>query len=176
MNYEQSKTFSDLCQANIRFLNGELDRSPWNYGPICTETYPILNELIEMNQRGLLTTDSQPGCQIKNYLGRDYLQNAYVTFICRVDKAYHIISHLKGYLGYTDRDVCIDANLGHYLTNEPLDYPIIHTPRWDAQVQDLYRHHLWETLKPEYTNVCIFDPVPVRNELFSDLKNLASFR
>lgn len=176
MNFEKSQNFSELCQANIRFLKSELDRSPYHLGPICPETYSILDDLIEINQNGLLTTNSQPGCQIKDYLGRDYQQNAYITFICRIEKAYYILGHLEEYLGYTDRDTCIHALLGHYPTCDTLelDFPIIHTPKWDFPILDLYRHHLWKDLRTDYTSVCIFDPLPIRNKLFSDLKNFVS--
>jgi hypothetical protein len=174
MDFEKSQNFADLCQANIRFLNGELDTSPYHLGPINSETYPILDDIIELNKRGLLTTNSQPGCQIIDYLGKDYQQNAYITFICRVDMAYYILSHLEGYLGYTDRDDPIHAQLGHHPTcdNHDLEFSIIHTSIWEVPISDLYHHHLWKELKTEYTGVCIFDPILTRNELFSDLKNL----
>lgn len=165
MDFDTCRNFADLCTSNLRFLRGELTTTPYHLGPINSETYAILDDLIILNENGLMTTNSQPGIETVDYLGRDLRQNAYIIFICRTETAYQILAQTH-YLGYTDRDAWT-----HYTLN---NHGTTHTPHWDLPLPDLYQHKLWKDLTIDYTTVCLFDPTPVRNTLFTDLKNLVT--
>lgn len=56
----QPSTLRDITHLFVRFLNGKLDRLPWSEGGISAEAEIIKADLTELNQRGLLTINSQP--------------------------------------------------------------------------------------------------------------------
>ena len=77
--WSEVRTFEELCEVNIRFLRGELPESPCHFGPPDPETSEIREALIELNRRGFLTTDSQPGILSSPH----ERQRAYVTGLAR---------------------------------------------------------------------------------------------
>jgi len=54
------KLFSDLISTNISFLKGEIYATPYALGPISQETLPLLQDLIEINKFGFISTGGQP--------------------------------------------------------------------------------------------------------------------
>ncbi|OAX80068.1 hypothetical protein ACJ72_05609 [Emergomyces africanus] len=56
----EPKSLKDLSDIFIRFLNGNLDRLPWSEGPVTEETEVIKSDLLNLNERGFLTINSQP--------------------------------------------------------------------------------------------------------------------
>ncbi|CAL5869707.1 uncharacterized protein PFLUO_LOCUS3937 [Penicillium psychrofluorescens] len=56
----QPKSFKDLSDILIRFLEGKLDRLPWSDSPITAEANAIKDKLLALNSRGFLTINSQP--------------------------------------------------------------------------------------------------------------------
>jgi methylenetetrahydrofolate reductase (NADPH) len=56
----QPKSFKDLSDILIRFLEGKLDRLPWSDSPITAEANAIKDKLLALNRRGFLTINSQP--------------------------------------------------------------------------------------------------------------------
>jgi hypothetical protein len=58
--YSKVKTWQDLCDTNIDFLQGKQDETFYHLGPTNEETDSILNELIQLNSNGFFTTNSQP--------------------------------------------------------------------------------------------------------------------
>ncbi|KAJ5604618.1 Methylenetetrahydrofolate reductase 1 [Penicillium lagena] len=56
----QPKSFKDLSDILIRFLEGKLDRLPWSDSPITAEANAIKDKLLSLNRRGFLTINSQP--------------------------------------------------------------------------------------------------------------------
>ncbi|KMU73725.1 methylenetetrahydrofolate reductase 2 [Coccidioides immitis RMSCC 3703] len=56
----EPKSIKDLSAIFIRFLEGGLDRLPWSESPITEETDDIKHDLIDLNNRGFLTINSQP--------------------------------------------------------------------------------------------------------------------
>ncbi len=53
-------TLREISDLFVRFLNGKLDRLPWSEGGISAEAESIKDDLIKLNQHGLLTINSQP--------------------------------------------------------------------------------------------------------------------
>jgi methylenetetrahydrofolate reductase (NADPH) len=56
----QPTSLREITDLFVRFINGELSRLPWSEGGISAEAESIKGELIALNQRGLLTINSQP--------------------------------------------------------------------------------------------------------------------
>jgi methylenetetrahydrofolate reductase (NADPH) len=56
----QPTSLRDVTDLFVRFVNGKLSRLPWSEGGISAEAESIKSDLIELNQRGLLTINSQP--------------------------------------------------------------------------------------------------------------------
>lgn len=74
MTWEDAVTFQDLVTVNIRFVQGELLRSPTYGGPVGSETGEIVEALVILNQRGLLTTGSQPAVSDGHYQQRAWVE------------------------------------------------------------------------------------------------------
>jgi methylenetetrahydrofolate reductase (NADPH) len=56
----EPKNISDIAAVFVRYLEEEIDSLPWSEAPISNEAAVIKKELISLNQRGLLTINSQP--------------------------------------------------------------------------------------------------------------------
>lgn len=56
----EPKSLRQLSDIFIRFLEGKLDRLPWSEAPISEEAEIIKKDLVDLNQRGFLTINSQP--------------------------------------------------------------------------------------------------------------------
>lgn len=69
--WEQAKTFEEAQYLMLCFLslkNGpfapkdpSMIQNPWHSGPVETETIPLLDKLREINRRGFVTVEGQPG-------------------------------------------------------------------------------------------------------------------
>jgi methylenetetrahydrofolate reductase (NADPH) len=56
----QPKSLSDLSALVISYLNGQINSLPWSDTPITSEIDSIKDQLIQLNQQGILTINSQP--------------------------------------------------------------------------------------------------------------------
>ena len=56
----QPTSLRHIIDLFVRFVNGKLSRLPWSEGGISAEAESIKRHLINLNQRGLLTINSQP--------------------------------------------------------------------------------------------------------------------
>ncbi|KYK59564.1 methylenetetrahydrofolate reductase 1 [Drechmeria coniospora] len=54
------KKLRDIADTFVRYLNQEIDSLPWSESPLTGEADAIRRDLIALNQRGLLTINSQP--------------------------------------------------------------------------------------------------------------------
>ena len=71
------KSIQEIIDYNIMFLQNQKDTGFGHYGPVCEETALIQDFLIQMNQKGLITSCSQPGI-----ISQDYKQRSFVEFLC----------------------------------------------------------------------------------------------
>lgn len=53
-------SFTELIQYNLKFLNGELDKTFYHDGPFDPETLPLLDKLKSINSLGFFTIAGQP--------------------------------------------------------------------------------------------------------------------
>jgi hypothetical protein len=71
--YEPITTFEELLETNIAFLQGEIGLTPYHLGPIASETQLILGNLIELNRKGFLSLEGQPGlCQYGEWIEKTW--------------------------------------------------------------------------------------------------------
>lgn len=50
----------DVANLFVRYMQGKLDSLPWSESPITSEADIIKDDLVKLNERGLLTVNSQP--------------------------------------------------------------------------------------------------------------------
>ena len=55
------KTFAELQDAMIKFLNGIYSEQPWYSDSVSRETVPMLANLKRINELGFVTMNGQPG-------------------------------------------------------------------------------------------------------------------
>lgn len=75
------EAFRNLQHENLRYLNGEEDKSPSHYGPLNHETALIsasLMRLCSMKEPMVVTTSSQPSKRSKKWCQRAYV----IGFLC----------------------------------------------------------------------------------------------
>ncbi|KAF2091434.1 methylenetetrahydrofolate reduct [Saccharata proteae CBS 121410] len=54
------KSLKDIADLFVRYMEGKLETLPWSEAPISTEANVLKPDLVNLNQRGLLTVNSQP--------------------------------------------------------------------------------------------------------------------
>lgn len=54
------KSVQDIANLFVRYIEGNLDSLPWSEQPITSEANVLKDNLVALNQRGLLTINSQP--------------------------------------------------------------------------------------------------------------------
>ncbi|KAJ4425100.1 methylenetetrahydrofolate reductase (NAD(P)H) met13 [Gnomoniopsis sp. IMI 355080] len=125
----EPKSFKDVSDVFIKYLNRELDALPWSEAPLTGEASEILEDLIDLNSRGLMTINSQPavngvksnhpvhGWGPKN--GFVY-QKAYVELFVSPDVYPELISLIEKHEDLTYYAVTKD---GKFTTNTPSDGP-----------------------------------------------------
>lgn len=87
--YLKVKTWQDLCDTNIDFLQGKQNETFYHGAPIDGETNLILDKLIQLNSNGFFTNNSQP------YVNKpDYKQISYLEFNLPYEIAYKLLPEL----------------------------------------------------------------------------------
>ncbi|KAI1399485.1 methylenetetrahydrofolate reduct [Hypoxylon fuscum] len=56
----EPKSVQDIASLFVRYIQRELPSLPWSEAPLTSESDSITDDLIKLNQRGLLTINSQP--------------------------------------------------------------------------------------------------------------------
>lgn len=56
----EPKSVKDVSAVFLKYLNKELDALPWSEAPLSGEADEIMDDLIDLNSRGLITINSQP--------------------------------------------------------------------------------------------------------------------
>lgn len=93
--FSKVKTYKDLLDANVAFLEGKLETTPYHYGPVDEETKPLLEDLIKLHSYGFFSVASQPSKKDKE----EY-----------VDKTWYIHGEKQGNWWYTSEQIpCIEG-------------------------------------------------------------------
>jgi len=84
--YSNVKNWQDLCDTNVKFLQGLFGETFYHLGPVNSESGEFIDELIELNKKGFYTTNSQP------YINEpDNKQISYLEFYCQINFAYKLL-------------------------------------------------------------------------------------
>ncbi len=54
------KSYNDLTNANVAFLEGRMNETPYHGGPLDPETAPLVPRLVQLNKLGFVSTNGQP--------------------------------------------------------------------------------------------------------------------
>jgi len=112
---KDTNTMEDLQQNMVRFLNGELDQSPWHLSPIMPETVPIMKDVRALNELGFVTIEGQPGTfkfPVRHYETNEILVDEYT--------GYKYLEYQHGYsVGFLDSRKFDISGLLKELDNTP---------------------------------------------------------
>lgn len=89
--WRRAATLEEMGALVVRWLEGRDRVLPWHVGPPDPETAEIRGQLRVLNQRALVTTDSQPG--LVNVRG---MQRAWVRLLAYPDAARHLVMSAEG--------------------------------------------------------------------------------
>jgi hypothetical protein len=67
--WEKSESFRNLQENMVLFLQGKCDENPWHGAPVDPETIPLLETLREINIKGFITVEGQPGTILDKKIG-----------------------------------------------------------------------------------------------------------
>jgi len=121
------KTFEDLIEYNLKFLNGEIKETFYHCGPVDEETIPLLDNLKKINRFGFLSINGQPGL-LEYDIYSDYVSNYVDTEQKSWIEGYMIfgLNSIKLELFLSKNpDIyynCCVYPLGTYNTNLPSEY------------------------------------------------------
>ena len=83
--YDLVRTFKDLIDTNVAFLQGKIKETPYQLAPPDKETTPLLGKLIRINLNGFFSTEGQPpNCEYGKFIDEqewfhDWEQKSYIT-------------------------------------------------------------------------------------------------
>ncbi|MGF1661255.1 MAG: hypothetical protein ACFCVG_02075 [Kineosporiaceae bacterium] len=84
-----------IAATTLQWLRGERSGTPWNLGPPDPETWPLVEDLIRINEAGLATLSSQPGMR-GEFHGLHVEQRAYVDGVADFPLARMIVDVAAG--------------------------------------------------------------------------------
>ena len=85
--YSSVEDWNDLIETNLLFLSGEIEETFYHGGKLNSETTYFLNDIIELNKKGLFTYTSQPYVYNK--------QRSYLSFHCERKLIKKLLNKLK---------------------------------------------------------------------------------
>jgi hypothetical protein len=59
-SFETARTYQDVVDANVAFVVGDLQETPYHHGPLDEESEPLRDDLVAINAAGAVTVNSQP--------------------------------------------------------------------------------------------------------------------
>ena len=174
--YREATTFKNLVCLNIAFLKGILNGTPYHHGPIDDETIPLLSQLIQLNKKGFLSTNGQPGIISDFTVDGVYYQENQKSYISGYihkslsDKLQWFIQEKPFYMVIIEnKNKVYDSvpvykyNLTRYINledpNEPYDD---HTNVWRNKYgafTDFKRYNVNSLLKEDYVFVEVYSTV-----------------
>ena len=111
--YYSAKTYQDLCDINVKFLQGVYDHTAYHGAPVNSETIPLLGDLCRLNALGMHTFSGQPATstftetpckavychQQRSYL-EGFIKNKYTSSLKEIldncDDVYYFIQYPDG--------------------------------------------------------------------------------
>ncbi|KAF0972089.1 hypothetical protein FDP41_009785 [Naegleria fowleri] len=179
--YQQSTSFAGLISLNIDFMNGKIE-TPYTDG-LQSETSPLIESLIAINQLGLLTTNSGTGNTGRAYLiglveGENNAERLEVLLNQTDLIAFKLPCNTAGYLPNSDDDVKSEQQADlvkipiSFKTDQEIGETIVNRYvtcfNWFTLLQPCINSTLYESLANHCYNFYIIDPVSKRSALAQD--------
>jgi hypothetical protein len=79
--YYSAKTYQDLCDINVKFLQGVYDHTAYHGAPVNSETIPLLGDLCRLNALGMHTFSGQPATST-------FTETPYKLVYCHQQRSY----------------------------------------------------------------------------------------
>ncbi len=152
--FELSKTVTELIDNNIQYLNGNLSSTCYTLGPIKSETYGILEQLIDLNELGFIT--------VKSYNGMKDPITCYNKSHTNKQRSY-----LRGLIKKSDYDKLQHLDLNEFIV-------IIHSQKKNHHhYTNILNDDLWiQTCNCEHFYVKNIEQSEDSFECFSNCKNI----
>jgi hypothetical protein len=90
--YAEVKTWDDLCKTNLDFIDEKINKTFYSDNKLDAETVNtsrFLNDIIELNKKGIFTYASQPG-----NLSLTIKQKSYIKFACEYNVGMELVMKL----------------------------------------------------------------------------------
>jgi hypothetical protein len=87
----------DLAALTKIFLEGKIIGLPYVSGPLALETDSIVKQLITLNEKGIITYESQPSEEIEGSEDVKYSQQAFISFSLPADMLSQLAKKVKEY-------------------------------------------------------------------------------
>ena len=104
------KNWSELCGYHILFLQGKTPGTPNHPGPWNNETSYIIEPLIRILSKGILTVDFQPGLLI-NGEQTNYIKNPYLSIGGPAGRIHRILIKLLRDSEFNNKSVTLDNSI-----------------------------------------------------------------
>lgn len=171
--FEAVETIHDLQQRNIDFIQGRLSATSYHFGPLMTNSVPLMDLLVSLNRLGFITTSSQPG---RHYTDRgiSYGQRCFVEGLLKkrylslfIEKMYRITGNtcfvVVPYSELTFEEIKhLDQEDRYWVTRSEIagtKQGITHIPASDELACSQFKtcERIYPLLVDEYVNIFIMD-------------------
>ena len=61
------KTYKELLEVNKKFIRGEIEETPYHYGPLEADSQTLKDDLLALHDKGILTVNGQAGAAGTSY-------------------------------------------------------------------------------------------------------------
>lgn len=110
--YDDVKTFKDLINTNLMFLNGEIQFTWYHNGPIVDDHQNAIPDLIKLNKYGFFSIDGQSNQEKEEIEEEEYGYTRNGEFITVGVQSIQYISYISGLV-----EPCVSGFLLDYLKN-----------------------------------------------------------
>lgn len=70
--FQNIKSYKNLVDVNVAFLQGKISETPYHLGPINAQTIPQLTDLMKINKEGFLSIEGQPAMKVTEFISRTW--------------------------------------------------------------------------------------------------------
>lgn len=179
-NFINIKTFDELIEYNLKFLNGDISYTFYHGGPVDSETIPLLDNLKLINRYGFVSTGGQPSlCTKPEFISKTWQYNGetYGNWWVKLQQK----SYICGYIEDTKKNkklinflfkhkkiyTTVSKNNGWFISNLPKNpklYNLTKSSTSKISPDEGWSEWTYETNTQNKYNFEDYDDVPIINE------------
>ena len=157
-------SFTELIQYNLKFLNGELDKTFYHGGPVDPETLPLLDKLKSINSLGFFTIAGQPSlCEGPTFISKTKKVNGKTegNFYYKSEQKSYLIGFIEKsestkklllYLHKNDKvHISISNKDGKYISNFPGRYNVTRESTRTSEDKSWSKWRLYTNIQNEHS-------------------------